>query len=136
MSLPLSLGPIIFVDLALMVAVLALVSCCGLLGMLDELVRPLGSDVLKEVSSWKLEGVIDEALKLLDIADRQVTLEDHPIKTGKTALKETGILREEGAYCKHGIHSWVLLCKTILTCRMPFSHHFPGWWAKPALRGC
>ena len=71
--------------------------------MIDEAIRPLGSDDFHEIGTAHLEIVIDEALKLGSITDGEMPFEDHAVKTRKSPGNQTGKLGGERAYCLHGI---------------------------------
>ena len=75
---------------------------------------------LQEVGPSDFQRVIDEALELGGTTDRQMPLEDDPVKTGQNPGDQAGKLDEERAYCLHGIRFLNdCLVTIILESRMP-----------------
>lgn len=73
------------------------------LGVLDQALGPSRRDEVHEVRAPHLEHVIDERLELGSVTEGQLALEDHPVKARKTPGDQAGKLRDERAYCLHGI---------------------------------
>ena len=66
--------------------------------MLDKFLRPKGSMMFDKFRPRKPQVIVDKPLKLLGVADGKMTFEDHPIKTGESVTKETGMLDEKRRY--------------------------------------
>src|SRR5436309_15792753 len=96
------LGPSIFVDRSLAILIEPALLLGIVLGMVHQAFRPLGSDRFQEIATAYLQAVIDELLELAGPTDRQMSLEDHPVKAGENADDKAGKLGDEGAYCLHG----------------------------------
>src|ERR1041384_2981557 len=103
MLVQLLLGPGILVDVALMILVEPTKLAGERLAMLDEAIGPLGGKDLHEISAAHLQHVVDELLKRRRVTEGQIPFEDHPVKTRKIPGDQTGKLRDERAYCLHGI---------------------------------
>jgi hypothetical protein len=103
MLVQLLLGPGVLVDLALIILVKPTPLVGERFGMFDESLGPGRRGDLHEVGAAHLQDVIDERLELRRVTEGQMTFEDHPIKTREFPENQTGKLRDERAYCLHGI---------------------------------
>src|SRR5271156_6125634 len=103
--------------------------------MVHQFLRPHRADQLQKIVATDFQNVIDEFLELRRSTDRQMTLENHSVKTRQNPGNETGKLGNERRYWFHGIRFLNdCLVTIILESRMPFFILFYGRWAEPTLR--
>src|ERR1019366_9021550 len=103
MLVQLLFGPGILVDVALIILVKPTAFVGERFAMFDKPLGPGRRGDLHEVGATHLQDVIDERLELRRVAERQMSFEDHPIKTRKLPENQADKLRDERAYCLHGI---------------------------------
>ena len=90
------LGPGVFIDDARMIFPGPAVVLSEALGMLDQVSRPVRSNVLDEVVAADLEDAINEPFELVGPTDGQVAFEDDPIERGQRPTDQTGERTVEG----------------------------------------
>jgi hypothetical protein len=96
-------GPFLLLELALAKFIGSPRLAGELLGVFDQTKSLVRSQLLDEIHPTNLENAIDEFLKLCSSRQRQVPLENDPVKTRKHANDETGEFRHKATYWFHGI---------------------------------
>jgi hypothetical protein len=96
----------------------------GLLGVLNENVRPLGSDGLDEVAASDAEHVVDEAFEFAFGRHGQMGLDEDAIEAVQRADDKAGEPRDELPYWARGILPRLAVVSNNQSCgSMPSSLH-------------
>ena len=91
------LGPGVFDDFPLMILERPLILGSEVFGVIHEPLRPLWPGLLEKVAAARLQAVIDQIFHLEGTTDRQMTLENDPVKTGQRPGNNAGEFDKEGA---------------------------------------